>query len=85
MNKTIEIEVDDYVGFCDDGSVEHCSFIGASDDPVIQSVRTLESMALEFLELRSTDGKFDQRDKPQADALCNALEDALALIRAATK
>ena len=49
MNKTIEIEVDDYVGFCDDGSVEHCSFIGASDDPVIQSVRTLESMALEFL------------------------------------
>lgn len=85
MNKTIEIEVDDYVGFCDDGSVEHCSFIGASDDPVIQSVRTLESMALEFLELRSTDGKFDQREKHQAEALCNALEDALALIRAATK
>jgi len=85
MKKTLELEVYNYVGFCDDGHVEHLTFVGLSDDPIMQSIRSLEDMTLEFLEMRSIKGKLAEYHRDEAKELMNALEDALALVKAALK
>jgi hypothetical protein len=85
MRKTLELEVDNYVGFCDDGHVEHLTFVGVSDDPIMHSIRSLEDMTLEFLDMRSIKGKLSDYHRDEAKALMNALEDSLALVKAALK
>jgi hypothetical protein len=51
----------------------------------MQSLVTLEGMTLEYLDMRSIKGKLAEYHKEDAKELMNALEDALALVKAALK
>ena len=83
--KTIELEVDSYVGFGDEGTVEHWAFVGPSDTPIMHTVVKLEAMAQEFIDMHQVDGKIAEYHFREASALCNGLEDAIALIKAAMR
>ena len=79
----LEIEVHNYVGFTNEGYVEHAMFIGNSDFPDLQKVVKLEDMVLEFIEMRQVNGKIADYHAREKTNLMMALEDCLALLKQA--
>jgi len=79
----LELEVDTYVGLGDGGNVECLIFTDDSPTPAMTVDKKLEALTLEFIELRQAHGKFHPDHEAQRQALMNALEDCLALLKQA--
>jgi hypothetical protein len=79
----LELEVDTYVGLGDGGNVECLIFTDDSPTPAMSIDKKLEDLVLEFIDLRQVSGKYSDAHNPERQALMNALEDCLALLKQA--
>ena len=79
----LELEVDTYVGLGDGGNVECLIFTDDSSSPAMTVDKRLEDLVLEFIELRQSNGKYSAAHNPERQALMNAFEDCLALLKQA--
>jgi len=79
----LELEVETYVGLGDSGNVECLIFTDDSSSPAMIVDKKLEDMTLEFIQLRQVYGKFHPDHEAQRQALMNAFEDCLALLKQA--